>query len=747
MYKAIITFLSIFFICVLSLYVYNKDIKLKEDLSILKIQVEGLNKINTLYELNLLLKEYRGLLQSKDKPIEKLQVLQKRILYFLENNKNPILEKKILKLLNKNLEIKEEIFFQYTKIISLIDSEKIKIATNHKLFLELDKNHFNSIASMVYDLPKLVENIGKIRGLGTFILSENELKKSQTYSLKENMNNFKIYYEKMISSKLLTKNLFFRYEEFNINYKKLLNEDFSISESDYFLSGTFLIEELNHYYKKIEQKLLEDLVMKIEIVDKSIRDNIISFFGFIFIIFIISFYLYKKIGDIEKEKEKNHLEVKITNRLYSQLHKTEGVKGICDVCTKFLTDRYQAANAVLYLIDSKNKKFNLASTYNISEKHIAHIIDIDDGLISEAYKHKEIVIFKEDSRLKIDFGAFKAYLNKIVTIPIIYENEVISVVQLNFINNKSLDERLDKILRIFASNIYRYQKNEENKKYLELIDKYVITSSTNKDGIINYASEAFSKVSGYSKKELIGKSHNILRDEDSDKEFYSKLWNKIIKGQTWSGELVNKRKDGTKYWVKATISPEIGFYGDIIGFNSIRQDITDKKLIEEISIKDSLTTLYNRRFFDDIFPSKINIAKRDNKFLAFLILDIDFFKQYNDTYGHYKGDKVLKRVAKVMKNSFLRADDYCFRLGGEEFGILFFIKDIAHAVDLSSRLVKNIENQEIIHEKSLVSKYLTISGGLIVIEPKDNLEINQVYKSADILLYKAKENGRNKIEY
>jgi len=742
-----IAFLTIFFIFLLSSYVYYNDIRYKENLKILKIQVNGLNKIHTLYELNLLLKEYRGLLQSKNKPVEKLNILSKRILFFLKNNRNPILEDKIKKLLNKDLKIKEEIFFQYTKIISLIDNEKVSIATNHKLFLELDKNHFNSIASMVYDLPKLVENIGKMRGLGTFILSEKELKKSQVYTLEENMNNFKIYYKKMETSKQLTKGLFFKYEEFNNNYKKILKEDFSISDKKYFLSGTLLIEELNNFYKDIEENLSNDLAKKIVASQEGIKKNIAIFFVVLLMIFITSLYAYRKIGEIEKEKEKNHTEVQITNRLYSQLHKTDCVKGICDVCTKFLTNRYQAANAVLYLIDSKNKKFNLASTYNISEKHIAHIVDLDNGMLAEAYKHKEIVTFEENSRLKIDFGAFKAYLNKIVTIPILYENEVISVVQLSFINNKTLDERLDKILRIFASNIYRYQKNEENRKYLELIDKYVITSSTNKDGIINYASEAFSKVSGYTKDELIGKSHNILRDEGTEEDLYSKLWNKIIGGKTWSGELINKRKDGSKYWVKATISPEVGFYGDIIGFNSIRQDITDKKLIEEISIKDSLTSLYNRRFFDDIFPSKINVAKRDNKLLAFLLLDIDYFKQYNDTYGHYKGDKALKKVSKVINNTFLRADDYCFRLGGEEFGVLFFTKDENHAITLSEKLVSNIESEQIIHEKNGVSKYLTISGGLAVINPEEDVEINEVYKDTDKLLYCAKENGRNRIRY
>ncbi len=97
---------------------------------------------------------------------------------------------------------------------------------------------------------------------------------------------------------------------------------------------------------------------------------------------------------------------------------------------------------------------------------------------------------------------------------------------------------------------------------------------------------------------------------------------------------------------------------------------TEKKL-QELSITDELTTLYNRRYFNDIFPKLINSAKREDLSVCFAIMDIDYFKAYNDTYGHICGDNALTSVSKSLKDSLSRADDYCFRLGGEEFGILF----------------------------------------------------------------------------
>lgn len=168
-------------------------------------------------------------------------------------------------------------------------------------------------------------------------------------------------------------------------------------------------------------------------------------------------------------------------------------------------------------------------------------------------------------------------------------------------------------------------------------------------------------------------------------------------------------------------------------------------IIQEISITDGLTNVYNRRHFNEIFPKVINSAKRKDELICFLLLDIDHFKQYNDNYGHQMGDNVLVKFASCLKFSLKRADDIAFRLGGEEFGVLFQSKDKEKALEFANTLKNNIEKLLIPHEYNSASKYITASLGLICKYGRDVKNIDEVYKEADDLLYKSKKNGRNTV--
>lgn len=299
-----------------------------------------------------------------------------------------------------------------------------------------------------------------------------------------------------------------------------------------------------------------------------------------------------------------------------------------------------------------------------------------------------------------------------------------------------------------SKDITDLKDNEKQiQNYLNLINENIITSSTDLKGTITYVSDAFCKISGYTEKELIGQNHSLVKHPDTPNEIFKDLWNIISNDKIWKGELKNRKKDGSFYWVKSTITPNFDKFGKKIGYTSIRQDITDKKIIEKLSITDALTNLFNRRYFDEKFIQLLNSAKREKKYFCFIMMDIDHFKQYNDTYGHQMGDEVLIKVANQLKISLNRADDYCFRLGGEEFGIIFKAEDINKAISFADKIRKSIEELEIIHEKNSASKYVTTSMGLIIINSDENIEISEAYKLADELLYKAKETGRNKVSY
>ena len=306
-----------------------------------------------------------------------------------------------------------------------------------------------------------------------------------------------------------------------------------------------------------------------------------------------------------------------------------------------------------------------------------------------------------------------------------------------------LEEELSsKIIHIFLN----MKQMEEISEFNKIVDDNVITSSTDINGKILLVSNAFCKISGYTREELIGKNHNILRHPDMPDSLYVNLWKTITSGKVWRGELKNRKKDGSYYWVDAIIEPKFSKDNHIIGFNALRHDITDKKKIYELSITDGLTSLYNRRHFNDIAGSVIEDSLRNNKIFAFAILDVDNFKKYNDNYGHQDGDSVLINLAKILKDSFKRSEDTVFRLGGEEFGVLISANSIDDIYTLVESARKNIESLNIEHKLNPPLNIVTASFGVIIIS-SNTKTLDTVYKQADEALYESKESGRNRVTY
>ena len=289
------------------------------------------------------------------------------------------------------------------------------------------------------------------------------------------------------------------------------------------------------------------------------------------------------------------------------------------------------------------------------------------------------------------------------------------------------------------------EKNISMVLYLDILDKYVISSSTDLNGKITKVSQAFCEITGYTKEELIGKNHNIVRHHSMPASLYKDMWECLLSNKTWIGEIKNQKKDGSAYWVYSTISPIYDRFNNKIGYTAIRHDISVQKLVEELSITDALTGIYNRRHFNTIFETMIQSAKRENGLFCFLLLDIDHFKLYNDNYGHQEGDNILKQFSTSLQNSLGRGDDFVFRLGGEEFGILYKAETPEKALVFAEKVLANISNMKLTHEFSSVLPYITASAGLFCKHAKEITTATDVYKQTDKLLYMAKEEGRNRV--
>lgn len=318
----------------------------------------------------------------------------------------------------------------------------------------------------------------------------------------------------------------------------------------------------------------------------------------------------------------------------------------------------------------------------------------------------------------------------------------------SFYVNTSISLMPEKKRLLFNTSDVTKLKYAERKiaQYVAIMNTNIISSSTDLEGNILEVSDALCKLTGYTKEEFIGKKHNFLKHWDTNDVTYKTMWKTISQNDTWIGELKNFKKDGSAFWVHATIFPIFNDKEIKIGYMAIRQDITDKKHIEKLSITDDLTKLYNRRYFNTIFEQELRRVQRDNRSITLFMLDVDHFKLYNDTYGHQEGDYVLAKVGHILKEFANRAGDYAFRLGGEEFGMLYLSEDIKKAKEHATNITKAIENLQIPHANNTASNFVTVSIGVAYKDPQTNYTPNEMYKIADDCLYKAKENGRNNVQ-
>jgi len=183
----------------------------------------------------------------------------------------------------------------------------------------------------------------------------------------------------------------------------------------------------------------------------------------------------------------------------------------------------------------------------------------------------------------------------------------------------------------------------------------------------------------------------------------------------------------------------------IVAHQTVELDRLNRAL-DRISREDPLTALANRRAFDENLQKEWERAKRDQQAIALLYMDVDFFKLYNDTYGHNIGDVCLRRVAQTIKQALRRPADLAARYGGEEFVVLLPNTDAEGAIDVAQRIIKHIDALALPHSRSKVAPHVTLSIGITLMVPRPKSTLTEFLANADAALYKAKENGRHQYQ-
>lgn len=270
---------------------------------------------------------------------------------------------------------------------------------------------------------------------------------------------------------------------------------------------------------------------------------------------------------------------------------------------------------------------------------------------------------------------------------------------------------------------------------------------TDRQGIIADVNRAFTAVTGYSAREAIGQPASLLRSGHQPQEFYREMWQTLLSTGRWSGELIDRRKNGECYPKWLSISTVYGQHGEIVNFIGSFQDISERKAAEEkirfLAHHDALTALPNRLLLRDRFGQAIEQCRRNGRSMAFLFLDLDEFKRINDSLGHRVGDELLIAVVHRLRDS-LRESDTISRQGGDEFIILLSDIDTpVAAASIAGKILASMAAPFNIHGHQLNS---SISIG-IAIAPGDGSDFDSLLQKADIAMYNAKERGRGRFSF
>lgn len=280
-----------------------------------------------------------------------------------------------------------------------------------------------------------------------------------------------------------------------------------------------------------------------------------------------------------------------------------------------------------------------------------------------------------------------------------------------------------------AKNIFEYSN-----------ESIIITDAQNR---ILFVNPAFEIVTGYSAEEVIGKNPRILQSGMHDKQFYKKMWNDIKQHGVWKGEIWNKRKDGELYLEWLTISVVKDQKGNVTNYVAMFSDITEhKRNVEQLTrlaLYDTLTNVPNRYLLEKRLESIIRMSKKHNQSFALLFLDLDRFKNINDTLGHRVGDMLLKETAQRLKR-MLRKQDTIARFGGDEFVIILpNLKHIREAAYMAEKIVESLKRPFCFNHQEI---YISTSIGISVY-PYDGTDKETLIRMADRAMYQAKKNGRN----
>jgi len=495
-----------------------------------------------------------------------------------------------------------------------------------------------------------------------------------------------------------------------------------------------------------------------------------------------SFVNYDKINNYVTVFEKNLLYLKqkrsylFFNKRYKKLLATveSGFKKKRDALETSKSQNASLLNSIHYLFD-----LNSAIAKNINyEKHLVDVVNETLLLLMKFYINSYIDIKELEQGVSIIELAAKEKDSAELSMFALHVRRNIEHVQTLLLIDQSVKEAnltdaLTRLHRFLDSNYHENIAIEKTITRLLLISAFMIllilllmhrralkakdelfafkTAVENSDNSvvitdanrnITYVNDVFERETGYTKEEAMGQNPRILKSDEAPQSFYDNLHETLARGQKWEGEFINKRKDGSLYYEKASISP-IFIDGELVSYLAIKLNITEyikkQREVKYLAYHDTLTSLPNRINLEEYLTQRLFISQRSDARVALLFIDLDRFKIINDTLGHDVGDGLLVECAQRMKKA-LRESDMIARVGGDEFVVVVEPVEDDYAVAQVAQKILELFHTPI--ETNHHHLNITLSIG-IAISPDDGDDYKTLFKHADVAMYQAKSNGKN----
>jgi len=450
---------------------------------------------------------------------------------------------------------------------------------------------------------------------------------------------------------------------------------------------------------------------------------------------IISMPTYSKKYNLETEQYVYEIKNTI-NTMIKQLKSTDNNTLNAQSLYKFLS-------SILQLFEeqhnfTKKEVFYNYSSINEKSFDIQKDISLHSNLMLDPIKEDYLLI----ETIIIQIPRLIEFNGQLRALSIASSNQKIS--KDNYIIMTNLISKINELFNELSYNIHILSNMNINNK--DVIMQYFNYTAISKDKLSNYIFDNFEEDSKLNNPEIIY-------------EFFTTNINAMIGlynqvSLVLDANLKQKLRDKTSirnYIILIGCSCIIFILFNFFNYYRKNNDLIESinhsnKVLKEQSITDGLTQLYNRRYFDIIFEQQLSLSKRHKTSFIFILCDIDHFKKYNDTYGHVLGDETLKKVATALKDSLKRPNDFTFRIGGEEFGVVLSDMTLEKAKGFAKTIKFNVERLNIEHKTNDNNKNLTLSMGIAYVYQSNNIfNMVDIYNNADEALYKSKDNGRNQI--